>query len=149
MIKEEPNYTKQNVKIQKSSKAKQVKKKQNKTTHRLNVLAVCGIDCKSWILIFIKVYILIFKVLLWLLKMKHNYVYSTKKHNQQTVSSVMMNMRSQVFFFFFFFFITFHKSKNRKVTIFTSTGMQNSTIIKEMRYVSIVYDLLFTFLFFL
>ena len=127
----------------KSSKAKQVK---NKMTHCLNILAVCAIDCKTWILIFIKVHILIFKVLLWLLKTKHNYVCSTKKHiTNRQFHHVMLNMRCQVSFFFF----NISQSKTRKVTIISSTGMQNSTIIKEMRYVSIVYDLLFTFLFFL
>ena len=47
------------------------------------------------------------------------------------------------------FFVTFHKSKNRQVTIFSSTGMQNSTIIKEMHYVNIVClrPTLFTFFF--
>ena len=68
----------------------------------------------------------------------------TQLKNILPTDSFLSNAEYEVssFFFFFFllllFFITFHKIKNRKITIFSSTGMQNSTIIKEMRYVSIV-----------
>ena len=81
-------------------------------THPLNVLPVCAIDCNTWILIFIKVHILIFKVLLWLLKTKHNYVYSTK--NILPTDSFLSNAEYEVSSFFFFFFFNNISQKQKQ-----------------------------------